>query len=335
LSILSKSKPKMKLKTKLLLILLFVFETTIFAQSHQIIAGQKTNVRYSDLIPNLSFECYPGAGSETCGPMYYDLDINGDMINDYRLEVYHSGLNGASFGIHNIYPYGHNMVMADTFNYFTFGTNTIFARALPIDSGLVISDAGIVIPDSVWVSYTDQWGFPNDSIAHFQRHFVFTDTVGKSFHSFFMNIPTVGMNNTMWVGATSKVYVGLKFFTTTDTIYGWLNASNYSPSIYDDYACTGDTASYMITEVWQPIEAQTILKVFPNPADDKINVYYNNNSMQEINYKLFDNIGRILKSIVSKQAEETIDLKALAEGIYFLQIQNNYAIVSKKIMICR
>jgi hypothetical protein len=68
------------------------------------------------------------------------------------------------------------------------------------------------------------------------------------------------------------------------------------------------------------------LKVYPNPAQESIKVAYSERGNADVEIRITDITGKVLQNIsVQKRSftvEQEIDLKALASGIYFLQISN-------------
>lgn len=69
------------------------------------------------------------------------------------------------------------------------------------------------------------------------------------------------------------------------------------------------------------------VKVFPNPANDKLHVHITNNL--KVEYTLIDTYGREVKKMNQKE----IDVSNLPNGIYIFRINTEKGIISKKIIV--
>ncbi|MCB0401653.1 MAG: T9SS type A sorting domain-containing protein [Flavobacteriales bacterium] len=68
-------------------------------------------------------------------------------------------------------------------------------------------------------------------------------------------------------------------------------------------------------------EELTDVLVYPNPANDNITIAFSN-IMEQTTVKLLNPVGQTLTTkIVSGQSKTTIDLKNVAQGIYFIQVE--------------
>ncbi len=78
----------------------------------------------------------------------------------------------------------------------------------------------------------------------------------------------------------------------------------------------------------------TGIKLYPNPAKDFLNVFWNKASVAKI--RLIDRFGSVIKNINATGKEcEVVDLENLNPGIYFLQFydNSNQTISSKKLIV--
>ena len=69
--------------------------------------------------------------------------------------------------------------------------------------------------------------------------------------------------------------------------------------------------------------------VFPNPASDSFSIKFNQNFDQSPDVKLYNVLGTMIATL----KEQTISTEKLANGIYFVVLQNNNNSVSKKIVV--
>lgn len=67
------------------------------------------------------------------------------------------------------------------------------------------------------------------------------------------------------------------------------------------------------------------VKIFPNPASETLHI--NINSPLQANYSIIDGSSRLVKTGLLKNAENTISLKGMNPGIYFISIDQNADIV--------
>lgn len=70
--------------------------------------------------------------------------------------------------------------------------------------------------------------------------------------------------------------------------------------------------------------SNNLVTVYPNPAKDELNVYWNSTNNQAVRFLLFDISGKKIKLFDYVKSNNTkIDVSNLNNGIYLLEIQNN------------
>jgi len=72
-------------------------------------------------------------------------------------------------------------------------------------------------------------------------------------------------------------------------------------------------------------------RIYPNPFSDKTSIYFNNNSQRT--FKLFDMIGRTVRSFSSSDNKIDIYKENLRKGIYFIQITEGNITQTKKLIL--
>jgi hypothetical protein len=107
----------------------------------------------------------------------------------------------------------------------------------------------------------------------------------------------------------------------------------YLPSEENTSRKNGDIAySYSITPSLitgvNEIISNDFIKIFPNPASNKIIIQEKTN-IQQFQVKLLNIMGEIV--LISKSKE--IDISQLANGVYFLNFETENFISSKKIIV--
>lgn len=79
----------------------------------------------------------------------------------------------------------------------------------------------------------------------------------------------------------------------------------------------------LVTLLKEASDQNASWNVFPNPSTDQINIQYNFESGEPMNYKLFDNTGKLIFENKSAGKLTQVPVQTLAAGEYFLQVSNN------------
>jgi hypothetical protein len=65
----------------------------------------------------------------------------------------------------------------------------------------------------------------------------------------------------------------------------------------------------------------SLLYIYPNPATNTINIYFNDeNSMKAYIYNI---LGAQLKEILLTKGANAVNIKEWSNGVYFIRIENN------------
>jgi hypothetical protein len=141
--------------------------------------------------------------------------------------------------------------------------------------------------------------------------------------------------------------------TTAETIiYNATSASTYYLRIYGYNGAYSSTQCYKLristsginfrisgqeeNDIVTTIEESSFI-AYPNPAHDLINIRYNSTATGAINVRIFDMIGRTVKSLNANVDEGenkfSMDLAELNKGIYFVEISNADKKLVKKIIL--
>ena len=70
------------------------------------------------------------------------------------------------------------------------------------------------------------------------------------------------------------------------------------------------------------IEANSWLKIYPNPTKDFISIELNEQTNEEIQIKLYSVNGQLMKSEMSKTSKIDLDIRNLDSGLYFLELKS-------------
>jgi hypothetical protein len=94
----------------------------------------------------------------------------------------------------------------------------------------------------------------------------------------------------------------------------------------------GTPLDFTVNTTLQPIEAKPeIVEVFPNPANDQVNIHFNNNT-GEFRLQITDFSGRDIAVYSLADETNTLDLSILKPGIYMLRFITNNQIFIKKLI---
>lgn len=132
--------------------------------------------------------------------------------------------------------------------------------------------------------------------------------------------------------AFSYVIVGNFFedsFTDT-TVVGSVYPGNPGFAFYyvDDICVTKDSLGCDLDAKSTNYFSNDEIKIYPNPASDKI--FVNSNKYRELECFLFNSLGERIKIIKN---DSVIDATVLPNGIYFLEIKREHQLIFKKQII--
>jgi hypothetical protein len=74
------------------------------------------------------------------------------------------------------------------------------------------------------------------------------------------------------------------------------------------------------------------IAIYPNPVSDQLTIQCGKGFTTGAQITLYDVTGRVLYTALVKEAVHTINLREAAPGVYFIQVKQGGAIVTKKIM---
>ena len=122
-------------------------------------------------------------------------------------------------------------------------------------------------------------------------------------------------NSIIAVGATSS---------DTGLIPSNAFQATYGGGLNDALIVCFDSTGHLIPDGISNLNQQTesLINVYPNPANDKITVSIKEYTVKGGSLVLMDVEGKVVKSVVVKSAECSIDVKDLAAGVYLLQYED-------------
>jgi hypothetical protein len=282
--------PLVKLQKHFIYILLsFIVHKSINAQVYS--AGT-IYPYYYDITPDtlLNFNI---AGSHIDDENYY-IDVNGDLISDLRLRAYALGGIALGWGYIRVIALNPNI----SFRWKRYDVPTGKNVALPLN-----------INDSINAKVA-VWDTTQLMIAH----------VNKNMSGTFRILDWDTIND---------LYIGVKYESLSDTIFGWVRVNTYQPDLFN-YRCLLKDFSFQ--SIFAGIEERQInkIKIYPNPASNilKISVEQNNSQISEI--EIINYLGQ---TVLKTEFKNQIDVSGFANGFYTLLLKDNSgSVITKKII---
>lgn len=124
-------------------------------------------------------------------------------------------------------------------------------------------------------------------------------------------------------------YLCFRKTSTIDTIYGWISVNGNS------------ILSYAVNKEFSVgIKERNIaqfVSIYPNPSNSKITIDISNILFTDENkYLIFRNtLGQVILKMPFNPKEKEIDVSALPNGLYFIELNTVNGVLSKKILISK
>ncbi len=295
-----------------LLSLIFLL-TSLSVSAQSIVAGVVQPGQYSvDIQPDTTIKApYAVAMSKQA---QFPLDMNGDGIVDFELHVFNN--NGLGIKVRHCYilPLNDNEVAIAY-------TDSCFSTACDYE-GLVWEftmvrafDYGQIIDNNV------NWA---DSLVYLSYDRFFTGCLYCDDQSF---------------ADSSTNYIGVRYFTSTDTVYGWIKVKNVG-SIAGAVTCTieaiaGESGTSGTSEIQTNVPN---LRVSPNPASDVLHLEFDQVLPSEALLEIWDRFGRpVMQHHLSAHTSRfSPGISTLAEGVYIYSVRSAGALpASGKFVVAR
>jgi len=165
-----------------------------------------------------------------------------------------------------------------------------------------------------------------------------------------LNVTITG-KNTHFTQGTNAVNFNYLSSPTSTLIVNSVNATNDTTLICDvkilgavngnydilvnntvDGPLTLSNAVNIATGINETQNSLSSLSIYPNPANDKINISFAQQS-SEVSIHVFDMTGRLLKTTFTSKNNIEMDMTDLSNGIYFVTVSGKDFTTSQKIMI--
>jgi len=285
-------------KIKLLLTFVLIsISCYLHSQDFQVYNAGYALTNYVDIEPDTLVNyiiVYEGS-NET-----YDIDVNGDLENDFRIEA----------------SYMHTLALS--------------YKRIGIVSLNPNSYARIGRYDSVFVAYDSSWW-----VTKIAMPLQYADTINSGTSVWYRGYLTLTESSykfgtfkvvTDWVSPDDE-YIAIKYHDSTDTIYGWIrvNIPIRSDCLIKDYSFSSFYTAIEETE-------SDKFNIYPIPAAHKI--FIGRTESEEMEVSLFDIAGRqVMGTTISKSKITEIDVSGIHKGNYILKLIINNNSFNKKIVI--
>jgi len=186
---------------------------------------------------------------------------------------------------------------------------------------------------------------------------IYSDSTNNESHPVYLQgshnlMPTYPLSQCLLL-SPGTYYFGIKQKTNRPLNIGFDKNTDHSSAFYYDigngWVQSAIKGSIMInplmgcllpplpTNITEPKELENSLLVFPNPAQDRINIEAKGSIATEASIIILSSIGQTVYS-APYRAQESIDVSALSNGVYFIQLMNvetSAPVTTKKLIIAR
>jgi len=139
---------------------------------------------------------------------------------------------------------------------------------------------------------------------------------------------TIDISDTIYY---DNLMYGIRFNRPTSYEYYWIAKNLQGHALKISQAGMGYSAEYLDSLSYFGVSEQKLnddFLIYPNPVIDVITIY-NNNFTSNTQIKIFDNFGRVVYSNKLNNKLNQINLLALKQGIYHINIVNNNTLFVK------
>ncbi len=126
-------------------------------------------------------------------------------------------------------------------------------------------------------------------------------------------------------------------FSSATTNVKMLNAEATQAQIVNTYRAMGANVRCIkdYSNDIQIIDVNKTFNLFPNPANNTLNIQLKSEVNTNVMMSIFDNTGRIVYSQSISNTNQSIDISQIPSGIYFVKIQNNSVQQVERLIIVR
>ena len=262
---------------------------------------------YTDVNPDTTLNTFPSS---------FDIDFNGDLTPEFRMKLYMTS-SSSPWHLARVFPMSSlNEVMATSY-VDVLNLNDV------ISSSQSFYNAGASVSSSDWK--LDLFELAQSTYTQGGNTYTNTYTDGN------------------WGGTNTDKYIGVKFEITGNTHYGWIRVDadlsttttstwaitikDYAyQSIADSSILAGDKGyTTNIEEAFNTVQAYSFNK--------NININFNKSDYANAQINVYNNLGQLVHTQEATQQKEVIDMSSHAMGVYYVKVQSNKGMISRKVFL--
>ena len=241
----------------------------------------------------------------------YAIDINGDGITDFNIQVNELNDVQGDFGNSNIISENNNQITLGSVSY-CYSLNYATGNVDTVSANLMVNTYNI--NDSI--SKKCNWA-PAHSLMTLEY------AASSSFYPYSYNC---GGSS----GDTIITFIGVRIVKDSDTLYGWiavsLDGKNFPDVTVISYAC-----QKAITTGINEIKTGTAINIYPNPVRYNLNIEFPTEG--RYNLSLTNVFGQVISSNQFYGVKTDLDVSGLSGGIYFVRVYNEHSEEVTKILV--
>lgn len=197
-------------------------------------------------------------------------------------------------------------------------------------------------PDKVWITKS---GYYSTSKVYY------SDDAGQSWQNITHNLPNLPVNTIVYEkNSPDRIYIGtdVGVYVKDSTNNNWINYSSGLPNVIVNeleihYASNKLRAATYGRGLWesptlgnntsinQMIKGETDFSVYPNPANNQLNVELINNSNLNSEIRIYNKLGQIVLSSKTKIFRTiNLNISNLNTGVYIIEIRTDNVSKTKK-----
>ena len=245
-------------------------------------------------------------------------NFNDTLVHVQKFGTYYAYDDGTAEQAYYLNTYGAKTAMRFTLNVLdTLKSVRIYFD--PITDGTAIQASSFRFKDVSW------------NILNFKDSLVYPTYLSGSYNL----MPTYNLTSCLPLGV-GTYYIGLQQTTNKALNIGFDKNTNHKDALYYDigngWVQSAIPGSLMINPVMgctypAPVginenQKADLIKIFPNPAQDKITISYPGNQLENVTVEILSALGQVVytSSIISN---EQIDISNIANGLYFIHLKGN------------
>jgi Secretion system C-terminal sorting domain len=265
---------------------------------------------YTDVNPDVTINNLPSS---------FDIDMNGDATPDFQIKMFNTSSSSSSSGW--------DVVRVDPMSSSSLNgvQGTSYVDVLNLND-MISSGQSFIFSG---------WGM--DLLDFTKSTSTYSTTSGATYT--YTNTYTDGN----WGGTNTDKYIGVKFDITGSTHYGWIRvdadlstttSSSWSVTIkdfaYNSVAGGSILAGDMggttgISEAFNTLQAYSFNK--------NININFNKSDYANAQINVYNNLGQIVHTQEATQQKEVIDMSSHAMGVYYVKVQSDKGMISRKVFL--